>query len=163
MLIKNWCILPQTFDRKTWDVVCDLSAPQIIIPEHFVDKEALIMVVDFGKLHVTNGHLVDESKKNNSSSSAQMQDEDDEDEEFCTPASSPGSPAEDFKSPRLSRVTSAQEQAEITEAALVHKMYDRYKIVMNGMQVILGKVIAAAIQIRHVQQLIINKVLNDLI
>ena len=35
--------------------MCDLSAPQIIIPEHFVNKEALIMVIDFGKLHLTNG------------------------------------------------------------------------------------------------------------
>ena len=45
----------QSFERKKWDIVFDLSAPQIIIPEHFVDKEALIMVVDFGKFSVTNG------------------------------------------------------------------------------------------------------------
>ena len=45
----------QSFERKKWDIVVELSAPQIIIPEHFVDKEALIMVVDFGKFNVTNG------------------------------------------------------------------------------------------------------------
>ena len=44
----------QSFNRKTWDIVCDLSAPQLIVPEHFVDKEALILVVDFGKFHLTN-------------------------------------------------------------------------------------------------------------
>ena len=45
----------QSFERKKWDIVFELSAPQIIIPVHFVDKEALIMVVDFGKFNVTNG------------------------------------------------------------------------------------------------------------
>ena len=143
----------QALDRKTWDLVCDLSAPQIIIPEHFVNKEALIMVIDFGKLHLTNGHL------KNDAGGSQVKDneeEDDDDEEFCTPASSPGSPdpsfaeeapppaaaaaAESMKSPKMSRVTSQAEQAEITEQLLQQKMYDRYKASMNGMQVILGKV-----------------------
>ena len=33
----------------------DLSAPQLIIPEHFVDKEATLLILDFGTLHVDNG------------------------------------------------------------------------------------------------------------
>ena len=49
-------------------------------------------------------------------------------------------PAEAAKSPKMSRVTSQAEQAEITEQLLVQKMYDRYRASMNGMQVILGKV-----------------------
>ena len=43
--------------QKVWDIAFELSAPQILLPEHFIDKEALIMVLDFGKLHVKNdGH-----------------------------------------------------------------------------------------------------------
>ena len=37
-------------DNKIWDIAFELSAPQILIPEHFIDKDAMIMVVDFGKL-----------------------------------------------------------------------------------------------------------------
>lgn len=40
------------FDRKNWDIDFDMCAPQIIIPEHFFDKEASIMVVDLGKFHL---------------------------------------------------------------------------------------------------------------
>jgi hypothetical protein len=40
--------------RIVWDVVFDLSAPQILVPEHFIDRQALIMVIDFGKLHFSN-------------------------------------------------------------------------------------------------------------
>ena len=43
--------------QKVWDIAFELSAPQILVPEHFIDKDALIMVLDFGKLHVKNdGH-----------------------------------------------------------------------------------------------------------
>ena len=143
----------QALDRKTWDLVCDLSAPQIIIPEHFVNKEALIMVIDFGKLHLTNGRPKNEGGGSQVRDNEDAEDEEEE-EEFCTPASSPGSPdpsyaedpppvapaaaaAEAAKSPKLSRVTSQAEQAEITEQLLLQKMYDRYRASMNGMQVTL--------------------------
>lgn len=36
--------------RKRWDVKLDISAPQIIIPEHFQDKNATLVVLDFGRL-----------------------------------------------------------------------------------------------------------------
>ena len=36
--------------RKRWDIKLDISAPQIIIPEHFRDRNAILVVLDFGKL-----------------------------------------------------------------------------------------------------------------
>ena len=35
--------------------------------------------------------------------------------------------------------SSGGSRADVTEAMLVKKMYDRYKVSMNGMQVILGE------------------------
>lgn len=40
--------------RKTWDIDLDISAPQIFLVEHFTDKNAILCMVDFGKLHFTN-------------------------------------------------------------------------------------------------------------
>jgi len=40
--------------RVIWDIIFDLSAPQILVPEQFVDRQALIMVLDFGKLYFAN-------------------------------------------------------------------------------------------------------------
>jgi hypothetical protein len=37
-----------------WDVVLDLSAPKLLIPDNFEDKQAPIIVVDFGKFLLTN-------------------------------------------------------------------------------------------------------------
>ena len=66
--------------RVVWDVVFELSAPQILVPEHFADRQARILVIDFGKLHFSNKSDQNEALV-----------EDDDDDEFCTPASSPQS------------------------------------------------------------------------
>lgn len=40
--------------RKIWDIDLAISAPQIFLVEHFNDKNAVLCVVDLGKLHFTN-------------------------------------------------------------------------------------------------------------
>jgi len=40
-------------NRKTWELELDISAPQIIFVEHFCDKNAVIAVVDFGRLYLS--------------------------------------------------------------------------------------------------------------
>ena len=108
------------YSRKSWDIDFDMCAPQIIIPEHFFDKDATIMVVDLGKFHLQSETCsairkqMDEMQQkqkastsssyysylpgfsNTSQTSVQKSpsfDDDDEDDEFVTPASSPTSPA----------------------------------------------------------------------
>ena len=39
---------------QVWDVVLDLSAPKLLIPDNFEDRQAPIIVVDFGKFLLTN-------------------------------------------------------------------------------------------------------------
>ena len=54
--VSDWLLEQDSHGwRKRWDLVLDLSAPQLIIPEHFVDKEATLLILDFGTLHVDNG------------------------------------------------------------------------------------------------------------
>ena len=81
--------------RAVWDVVFDLCAPQILVPEHFIDRQALIMLIDFGKLHFTNKTGADFGGKIETD-----EEEDDDDDEFCTPASSPGSFKDEESPPR---------------------------------------------------------------
>ena len=129
-----------------WDVSVELSAPQILVPEHFVDKEALIMVLDLGKFHLTNakeGLRAGAAKSGGPTIVVQNDedDEDDEDEEFVTPASSPGEPMEEED------VTAADATAErlaaaaaSDSAAIVRRIYDRFSMSMAGMQVIVGRI-----------------------
>ena len=152
-------------DHKVWDIAFELSAPQILIPEHFIDKEAMIMVIDFGKLHLRNDGNELLAKKlsstygsnnvkptvSNNQSSGNLQkyfsgmypgtkvedDEDSDDEEFCTPASSPTTPLTIVSPPPENE---AENVDEISEANIKRKLYDRYTITLSDMQVIVGRV-----------------------
>jgi hypothetical protein len=63
-------------DRKTWDVVLDIQGPRIIFLEHFCDKNAIMVVVDFGKFHFSNRPDIPAAP-----AAAQTQESDDEGEE----------------------------------------------------------------------------------
>jgi hypothetical protein len=54
ILYDNLCGLINVSSDEVWDVVLDLSAPKLLIPENFEDKNAAIIVVDFGKFLLTN-------------------------------------------------------------------------------------------------------------
>jgi hypothetical protein len=41
-------------DRKAWDVMLNLSAPKLLIPDHFEDKNDALNVIDLGKLTLSN-------------------------------------------------------------------------------------------------------------
>lgn len=64
-------------DRKTWDVVLDIQGPRIIFLEHFCDKNAIMVVVDFGKFHFSNQPDVPAAP-----AAAKTQESDDEGEEW---------------------------------------------------------------------------------
>ena len=144
----------RTLWKKSWDLMLDLSAPQIIIPEHFVDKEALLLVVDLGKLHLDNS--VQKSKSSNcnqdtnrkpppstqhlfpyfaSSTKSGEEETDSEDEEFVTPASSPNTP--DIKSDEENKNMASPEAIE--EETVKFKMYETFSVNLTNMQVIIGR------------------------
>ncbi|XP_053673030.1 intermembrane lipid transfer protein Vps13D [Anopheles nili] len=57
-LMKNWnyIIEGHLSERKTWTLEFDISAPQIIFVDNFSDRiNSTIIVVDFGRLQLTNG------------------------------------------------------------------------------------------------------------
>ncbi len=151
---------------KVWDISFDLSAPQILIPEHFANKEALIMVLDFGKLRLENEDSLAlknaaEVKTTKMAASlpkpaaVQNDDTDDEDEEFITPASTPTSPttmSKQNKSSILKPEITSREQAKkvstistalsegLENINVAKKFYERYTVSLNDMQVIVGRV-----------------------
>lgn len=127
--------------RRNWDILCELSAPQIIIPEHFVNKDALLMVIDLGKFHFSNTkETQSEMNTKNAEDPTKVNEDDDDadDEEFCTPASSPGSPLPSTKT--STNPDFAKLDPNLMESTVIDKMYDRFTMSMEGMQVIIGRV-----------------------
>ncbi|KFB49228.1 vacuolar protein sorting 13D [Anopheles sinensis] len=120
-LMKNWnyIIEGHLSERKTWTLEFDISAPQIIFVDNFSDRtNSTIIVVDFGRLQLTNGDqggTYGQGTQNAAASggfivtnagqrdaSPEMQTENDEDDAFMTPCSTPpGSEASTTNSPTL--------------------------------------------------------------
>ncbi|GLH07616.1 Vacuolar protein sorting-associated protein 13D [Gryllus bimaculatus] len=146
-LMKNWEQIlagDLQMDRKIWDIKLDISAPQIMLLENFCDKNALIVVVDFGKFYFSNQSEMPGVQKGVS----QQADSDDEDN-FQTPCSTP--PGSEASEPESSmtiptvNVTSSQKTEEIftnnfSEAQLHQKLYDRYTMELGDMQILVGRV-----------------------
>ncbi len=161
-LVKNLHSLMegQAFERKTWDLVIELSTPKILIPEHFVDTEALITVIDLGMFKLTNAKEDEEIHSTACRPQHIHEDEDDDGEEFCTPASSPGSPDGENETTPANAIALSKslplvrdgpgasmkassinaQPSPLTEVAIVERMYDRFRMSLSGVQVIVGKV-----------------------
>ena len=96
-LKKNWenIIEGHLSERKAWTLEIDVWAPQIIFVENFEDKNSTsIVVIDFGRLQVTNGFGTPNDDLNNQNGKDQMNcdvsvKDSEDDEMFMTPCSTP--------------------------------------------------------------------------
>ncbi|XP_076684056.1 vacuolar protein sorting 13D isoform X4 [Andrena cerasifolii] len=133
-LIKNWeQILEGDFVyRSSWDLQFDVSAPQILLVENFTDPNAAVVVVDFGKLRLSNSPQNDQViLKPGSGANSDNDNDDDEEERFETPCSTP---------PGSQENGSVQDFQTISETALHQKLYDHYSIGLVDLQILVGKV-----------------------
>ncbi|KMQ93281.1 vacuolar protein sorting-associated protein 13d [Lasius niger] len=127
-LIKNWeQILDGDFVyRSSWDLQFKISAPQILLVESFVDSNAAVIVVDFGKLHLSNYADLNEVMLKTES----INSDDDEEERYETPCSTP---------PGSQENGSLNDFQALSETELHKKLYDQYSINLVDLQVLVGK------------------------
>ncbi|GAB0099028.1 Vacuolar protein sorting-associated protein 13D [Sergentomyia squamirostris] len=160
-LIKNWenILEGDLKKRKTWLFEIDVSAPQIIVVESFSNRNGTIVVVDFGRLQLTNRPTTGSGGKETRSTSiaetvlsAELVHRDSEDEEaFMTPCSTPpGSQCSNSDSPTLvsalgevplgaNMSASASLDLGFNEGELQNRIYDKYNIDLTDLQVIVCK------------------------
>lgn len=128
-LIKNW---EQILDgdlvyRSSWDLQFKISAPQILLVESFVDFNAAVVVVDFGKLHLSNDTNLNQEILQAEPANS---DDDEEEERFETPCSTP---------PGSQENGSLTDFQCLSETELHKKLYDQYTIDLVDLQILMGK------------------------
>ncbi|XP_042225636.1 vacuolar protein sorting-associated protein 13D-like isoform X3 [Homarus americanus] len=141
-LKRNWEQIMEgdLMTRKRWDIKLDISAPQIIIPEHFRDKNAILVVLDFGKLIFSSARPLSETKLKDELDMAS-----DDEDEFATPCSTPDgletmSPVDGEKDETERKSSFLESHPQISESLLHDRMYDKYDLRLCDMQVLVGKV-----------------------
>lgn len=162
-LFKNWeqMLEGNLNERQTWLFEIDISAPQIIFAETISAKTGTIVVIDFGRLQLSNksehlmvdcgagGQKSSNHSKNNATQMANNNNpNDDDDEAFMTPCSTPpGSPdASTTDSPTLLTALSDipdsiinQIDTGLNERTLHDKLYDSFNIDLIDLQVLVCK------------------------
>lgn len=173
-LIKNWenMLEGDLTERRTWTLEIDISAPQIIFVENFALKNTTVVVIDFGRLQLTNftdtsnhgGALTGGAnvqvpiKKDDRDADSLHREQSEDEDAFMTPCSTPPGSHASNDSPTLcsalsdvldSNNSTGNETANgnmydlegstLNERSLHDKLYDRYKMDLTDLQVLVCK------------------------
>ncbi|XP_057355731.1 intermembrane lipid transfer protein VPS13D isoform X9 [Manis pentadactyla] len=129
-------------ESKRWTVRLDISAPQVIFPDDFKFKNPVLVVVDLGRMLLTNTQ--DEYKKKSGDGSA-SEEKQFSDDEYKTPlATPPNTPPPETsssngeKTPPFSGVEFSEEQLQAH--LMSTKMYERYSLSFMDLQIMVGRV-----------------------
>ncbi|DAA21309.1 TPA: vacuolar protein sorting 13 homolog D [Bos taurus] len=129
-------------ESKRWTVRLDISAPQVIFPDDFKFKNPVLVVVDLGRMLLTNTQ--DDSKRKSGDGSA-LEENQFSDDEYKTPlATPPNTPPPETsssngeKTPPFSGVKFSEEQLQAH--LMSTKMYERYSLSFLDLQIMVGRV-----------------------
>ncbi|XP_073457286.1 intermembrane lipid transfer protein VPS13D-like [Aquarana catesbeiana] len=150
--IQTKAEIRQTIDRllvgefiensRRWTIRLDISAPQVIFPDDFVCQDPVLVVVDLGRILLTNSH--DQGKqKATDQLSTEINDLSDEEYKtpLATPTSSPPPEAEDKAGSDTASYSGTELSEEQLEAYLLSdKMYEKYSLSCKDLQIMVGHV-----------------------
>ncbi|XP_076596695.1 intermembrane lipid transfer protein VPS13D isoform X1 [Chaetodon auriga] len=126
-------------NSKRWTMKLDICAPQVIFPDDFQSGDSMLVVVDLGRILLTNSQ--DDAKT--SSKATHPEREDMSDDEYQTPlATPPESPPpeldmslkEQHKSPEMSCLRSPE-----STQAYSRKLYEKYSLSFKDLQIMVGR------------------------
>uniref|UniRef100_A0A3Q2P4M1 Vacuolar protein sorting 13 homolog D n=1 Tax=Fundulus heteroclitus TaxID=8078 RepID=A0A3Q2P4M1_FUNHE len=113
---------------KRWTMKLDICAPQVVFPDNFQSEDPMLVVVDLGRILLTN---------------SQEEEEELSDDEYKTPlATPPESPPPEadvplkahFKNPELPSLRSPE-----AARAYSKKLYEKYRLSFKDLQIMVGR------------------------
>ncbi|XP_069096842.1 intermembrane lipid transfer protein VPS13D isoform X1 [Pleurodeles waltl] len=133
----------QTIDRllvgefiensKRWTVSLAISAPQVIFPDDFKFQNPVLVVVDLGRILLTNSQ--DECRRVESAQGPDLSDE-----EYKTPlATPPSTPPLQVNTDSESKTSYAPLEENLPIHLINHKMYEKYSLSFKDLQIMVGR------------------------
>ncbi|XP_071393480.1 intermembrane lipid transfer protein VPS13D [Centroberyx affinis] len=126
-------------NSKRWTMKLDICAPQVIFPDDFQSGDPMLVVVDLGRILLTNSQ--DDTKA--SSKDTQPEREEMSDDEYQTPlATPPESPPPELDMPLKEQPKSTElpslKSPESTQA-YSRKLYEKYSLSFKDLQIMVGR------------------------
>ncbi|XP_048417069.2 intermembrane lipid transfer protein VPS13D isoform X1 [Stegostoma tigrinum] len=127
---------------KRWMMKLDISAPQVIFPDDFKSPDSVLVVVDLGRILLTN---IGDEPKGRGNGEFSVQDEEISDDEYKTPLATPPNtpppePSSDpgTKTPEFLTLGFTEEQLQ--QHFINNKLYEKYCLSFMDMQIMVGRV-----------------------
>ncbi|GLD45540.1 vacuolar protein sorting-associated protein 13D, partial [Lates japonicus] len=126
-------------NSKRWTMKLDICAPQVIFPDDFQSEDPMLVVVDLGRILLTNSQDDDKA----SSKATEPEKEDMSDDEYQTPlATPPESPPPELDMPLKAQLKSPEHPSlsspESTQA-FSRKLYEKYSLSFKDLQIMVGR------------------------
>ncbi|KAJ8387217.1 hypothetical protein AAFF_G00159360 [Aldrovandia affinis] len=121
-------------NSKRWTMKMDICAPQVVFPDDFQTENPMLVVVDLGRILLTN------SQEDPKTKSKTVQSEGDEysDEEYQTPlATPPGSPPPELETEFKGQGKGPDELS--SSQPYCRNLYEKYSLSFNDLQVMVGR------------------------
>ncbi|XP_077168382.1 intermembrane lipid transfer protein VPS13D isoform X2 [Paroedura picta] len=126
-------------DSKRWTVCLDISAPQVIFPDDFTFADPVLVVIDLGRMLLTNSR---EEHKKKSPEGPSLDLSELSEDEYMTPLATPPSTsppeAGSTKTPEFAGVEISEEQ--LHAHLMSKKMYETYSLSFMDLQIMVGRV-----------------------
>ncbi|XP_038577495.1 vacuolar protein sorting-associated protein 13D isoform X3 [Micropterus salmoides] len=124
---------------KRWTMKLDICAPQVIFPDDFQSEDPMLVVVDLGRILLTNSQ--DDTKAG--SKATQPEREDMSDDEYQTPlATPPESPPPELDMPLKEQLKSTELpslRSPESIQAYSRKLYEKYSLSFKDLQIMVGR------------------------
>uniref|UniRef100_UPI00398EEC11 intermembrane lipid transfer protein VPS13D isoform X3 n=1 Tax=Pristiophorus japonicus TaxID=55135 RepID=UPI00398EEC11 len=127
---------------KRWMMKLDISAPQVIFPDDFKSPDSVLVVVDLGRILLTN---FGDEPKGRANVGFSVQEEEFSDDEYKTPlATPPNTPPPEpdsdpgTKTPEILSLGFTEEQLQ--QHFINNKLYEKYSLSFMDMQIMVGRV-----------------------
>ncbi|XP_063001305.1 intermembrane lipid transfer protein VPS13D isoform X3 [Elgaria multicarinata webbii] len=128
-------------DSKRWTVCLDISAPQVIFPDDFKFADPVLVVIDLGRMLLTNSQ--EDKKKSSGGPSSELSELSDDEYKtpLATPPRSPPPEASMTNEDKTFEFTGVEMSEEQWQAHLMSKkMYDTYSLSFMDLQIMVGRV-----------------------
>nr|XP_006005250.1 PREDICTED: vacuolar protein sorting-associated protein 13D [Latimeria chalumnae] len=129
-------------NSKCWTMKLDICAPQVIFPDNFISPDPMLVVVDLGRILLTN--YQDEPTRTDLQECSVEEDEL-SDDDYQTPlATPPNTPPPEFDVSteiKMPQFPTVELNAEELQVHLINKkLYEKYSLSFMDLQIMVGRV-----------------------
>ncbi|XP_043916363.1 vacuolar protein sorting-associated protein 13D [Protopterus annectens] len=126
-------------NSKRWLIKLDIFAPQVIFPDDFHSSDSVLVVVDLGRMLLSN-YQDNHTDKNRVSQEAEDLTDDEYVTPLATPPNSPPPEVTDSTGTKMEDIHNIELEEQLRTHLINKKLYEKYSVSFMDLQIMVGRV-----------------------